>query len=203
MSDTVFTLVSEYGLWMVGVSAYLSCLLVPIPTALVMLAAGAFSASGDLVVWQVWLVAWLAALAGDNTGYQIGRMGGVPLIRMLGLRTGKTELISRGEQAVDRHGGLGVFFSTWLVAPLGPWVNLIAGAMRLPRAKFAVWDTAGETIWVSFYVALGYLFGGQIDVVSETVSDWAGLVAALAVAIGLFALLAARQRRRRQMASAS
>ncbi|MBP0482720.1 DedA family protein [Sagittula salina] len=187
MSETIFGLVSGYGLWVVAVSAYLSCLAVPIPTALVMLAAGAFAAAGDLVFWQVWLVAWLAALAGDNTGYQLGRRGGVPLVRWMGAKTGKAGLIAQGEETVARYGGLGVFFSTWLVAPLGPWVNLIAGAMRLPAWRFAVWDTAGETIWVTGYVGLGFVFGAQVDTLAALVTDWAGLVAALAVAAG-FAL---------------
>ncbi|WP_425073235.1 DedA family protein [Sagittula sp. S175] len=184
MSETIFGLVSTYGLWVVAFSAFFSCLAVPIPTALVMLAAGAFAAAGDLVLWQVWLVAWLAALAGDNAGYQIGRRGGVPLVRWLGAKLRKEKLIAKGEDTVARYGGIGVFFSTWLVAPLGPWVNLISGAMGLPRLRFALWDTAGETIWVTGYVALGFAFGTQIDTVAQMVTDWAGLVAALAVAAG-------------------
>lgn len=62
MTETIYSLVTSYGIWVVAASAFLSCLLVPIPTALVMLAAGAFAAAGDLVLWQVWLAGWLAAL---------------------------------------------------------------------------------------------------------------------------------------------
>lgn len=195
MTDAIFALVSDYGLWVVAASAYLSCLAVPIPTALVMLAAGAFAAAGDLVLWQVWLVAWLAALAGDNTGFQIGRLGGPPLVRWIADRTERQRLIARGEDLVRSRGGVGVFFSTWLVAPLGPWVNLIAGALGLPRWRFALWDTAGEGIWVTAYVFLGYAFGGQVDVVAGLVSDWSGMVAALAVAAGFALALAVRLRR--------
>ena len=42
MMDSVLSLVSIYGVLIVAISAYLSCLLVPIPTSLVMLSAGAF-----------------------------------------------------------------------------------------------------------------------------------------------------------------
>lgn len=184
MSEQIFGLVSSYGLWIVAFSSFFSCLALPIPTALVMLAAGAFAAAGDLVLWQVWLVAWLAALGGDNTGYQLGRQGGVPLVRWLGRRTGKERLIAKGEETVAQYGGMGVFFSTWLVAPLGPWVNLLSGAMGLSRWRFFVFDTAGETIWVTAYVGLGFAFGSQVDTVATMVTDWAGLVAALAVAAG-------------------
>ena len=198
MTDWAFEIVATYGIWVVAASAYVSCLAVPIPTALIMLAAGAFAAAGDLVLWQVLVAGWAAALAGDNTGYQIGRWGGPPLLRWVADHTGRQALIARGERLVQEKGGVGVFLSTWLIAPLGPWVNLIAGAMGLPRWRFAIWDTLGETIWVCGYVLLGYGFGSQIDSVAQIISDWGGLLASLTVATGFgVALLLKMMRKRR------
>lgn len=196
MTDWAFQLVSDYGVWIIAVSAYLSCLAVPIPTALVMLAGGAFAAAGDLVLWQALLAGWLAAVAGDTTGYHIGRWGGAPLLSWVARRTGRQKLIAKGEALVQSRGGVGVFFSTWLFAPLGPWVNLIAGSMGLSRSQFLIWDMAGETIWVFGYVMLGYGFGSQIDQVAELVSDWGGMLAALAVATGFAVALIAKLRHR-------
>ena len=197
MSDWAFGLVSAWGLWVVAGSAFVSCLAVPVPTSLVMLAAGAFAAAGDLVLWQVWLSGWLAALAGDNTGFQVGRWGGRPFLGWVASRTGRHRLIARGEAVVEARGGVGVFLSTWLLAPLGPWVNLVAGSLGLSRWRFALWDTAGETIWVTAYVGLGFAFGTQIDRVAEVVSDWGGLVSALAVAAAFALALGIKLRRRR------
>ncbi|KHQ53270.1 DedA family protein [Mameliella alba] len=197
MSDWAFELVSAWGLWVVAGSAFVSCLAVPVPTSLVMLAAGAFAAAGDLVLWQVWLSGWLAALAGDNTGFQVGRWGGRPFLGWVARRTGRHRLIARGEAVIEARGGVGVFLSTWLLAPLGPWVNLVAGSLGLSRWRFALWDTAGETIWVTAYVGLGFAFGTQIDRVAEVVSDWGGLVSALAVAAAFALALGIKLRRRR------
>ena len=61
---------------MIFVSAFLSCLLVPIPTSLMMLTGGAFAAAGDIALWQVALAAWVGAVLGDQTGFFIGRKGG-------------------------------------------------------------------------------------------------------------------------------
>lgn len=196
MTETLFALVSTYGLLVVAASAYLSCLAVPLPTAVVMLAAGAFAASGDLVFWQVLGTAWLAAIAGDQTGFHIGRWGGTPLVDSIERRTGRHVLIGRARDTVQTWGGPGVFFSTWLIAPLGPWVNLIAGAMRLDRWRFSLWDIAGETIWVSAYVTLGFAFGTRLDDLTRIVTDWSGLIASLGVALILAGLLAARLHKR-------
>ncbi len=200
MNDWVYSLVASYGVWVVAASAYLSCLAIPIPTAVIMLAAGAFAAAGDLVLGEVLLAGWLAAIAGDNTGFQIGRWGGGAFLTRVSERTGRHRLMARGKETVSRYGGVGVFFSTWLFAPLGPWVNLIAGAMGLNRWRFLLWDTAGETIWVFAYVLLGYGFGSQIDAVADLVGDWAAMLAALAVAVGFVVAIAVKLRKTRPRA---
>lgn len=201
MTETLFALVSTYGLWIVAGSAFLSCLAIPIPTAVVMLAAGGFAAAGDLVLWQVLGTALMAALGGDQTGFHIGRWGGPPLVEAIARRTGRHKLIAQAHETVHRWGGIGVFFSTWLVAPLGPWVNLIAGAARLDRWRFTLWDLAGETIWVSVYVILGFAFGSRLEELTGIVTDWSGMVASAGVAVTLAVLLALKMRRGRKTQS--
>lgn len=182
MTDTIFSLVTGYGALVVLVSAYLSCLLVPIPTSLMMLAPGAFVAAGDLVFSQVYGAALFGAIAGDQTGFQIGRRGGAPLLERLRTSEARAAVIGRAERLVDRFGGIGVFFSTWLFAPLGPWVNFVAGAARLSWVRFTIWDTLGELIWVSIYVGVGYSFAANIAEASEVAGNVIGVMAALALA---------------------
>lgn len=197
MVETFFGLVSAHGLWIVALSAYFSCLAVPVPTFAVMLAGGAFAAAGDFVLWQVWAVAWGAAVAGDQTGFRLGRWGGRRLLARISADAGRARLLARAQLWLDRWGGLGVFLTTWAVAPLGPWVNLMAGVAGLSPLRFLAWDAAGEAIWVSIYVLLGYRFGAQLGVLAELVGNWAGLVSTLAVAAMALWVLLTRLRRRR------
>lgn len=183
MSDTVFALIAAYGVYVIFASAFLSCLALPIPTSLMMLSGGAFAASEDLVLWQVVAAAYGGAVLGDQAGYFIGRYGGAPLTERLARKPSRAAVLARARSMVDRHGGLGVFFSTWLTAPLGPWVNFIAGATGLSWRRFAFWDVMGEIIWVSLYVGLGMIFASQVSVVAEIMGNVMGLIAALAVAI--------------------
>lgn len=190
MTDLFFALVASWGLIIIGLSAYFSCLAVPVPTFAVMLAGGAFAAAGDLILWQVLGVAYLAAIAGDQTGFHLGRAGGRWLDARLATRPNRAALFARASVVVDRWGGIGVFFSTWAAAPLGPWVNFAAGAARMNLWRFTLWDAVGEAIWVSGYVTLGYVFGTRLEALTELVADWGGLATAvclaLAAAIGLW-----------------
>ena len=174
MSDLVLSLVTEFGAYVIFASAFLSCLALPIPTSLMMLSGGAFVATGDLSLWTVVLAAYAGAVLGDQTGYVLARA------------------------LVERRGAVGVFFSTWLLAPLGPWVNFVAGATGFSWARFALWDILGEVIWVTTYVGLGYAFSSSIGTVADVMGNIVGLLVAVTVAIamGLWIRTILRQQRR-------
>ncbi len=195
MNEVLFGFVSTYGLPVVAVAAYLSCLAVPIPTFAVMLAGGAFAATGDLVLWQVIATAYVAAVLGDQTGFQIGRWGGPSIIATLERNSTRARLIERAQETIRSWGGIGVFFSTWLFAPLGPWVNLVAGAVRLSWARFTAWDAAGEAIWVTLYVSLGFVFAERLPELSDLVGEWAGLITSATVMVSLGILIVRASRK--------
>jgi membrane-associated protein len=178
MTETLLGLVVVWGGYAVALSAFLSCLLVPIPTALVMLAGGAFAASEDLSLSSVLAAAWAGAVLGDQAGYRIGRAFG-PSLERLAARRPKTETAyAKARNMVSEKGEYAVFFSTWAFAPLGPYVNFAAGAGSLGAWRFTVWDALGEAIWVGFYVGLGFAFSSEITLLASITSDAVGFVTA-------------------------
>lgn len=182
MSETIFTLVTDWGPWVIFASAFLSCLALPIPTSLMMLTGGAFVSAGDLSMVNVALAAWGGAVLGDQAGYFIGRRGGALLVARLARAPSRAAVLAKAQALIDKRGGLGVFLSTWLFAPLGPWVNFIAGATGLGWLRFTLADVTGEVVWIVLYVGLGYIFAANIAMVAEVMGDVVGLVMALAVA---------------------
>lgn len=198
MTDTFLGMVVAWGSYAVALSAFLSCLLVPIPTALVMLAGGAFAAAGDLPLAAVLVAGWGGAVLGDQTGYRIGRALG-PCVETVAARRAKTEkMFHKARRLVDEKGSYAVFFSTWALAPLGPYVNFAAGAGGLGGLRFTVWDALGEAIWVGFYVLMGYAFSSEITQLAELLSSVAGFIIAV---FGVFVLGAVLVRRARAHAA--
>lgn len=188
MTDTLLLWVSDYGLLVIFVATVLSCLALPVPSSLMMMAGGAFSASGDLELWQVCAAALAGALIGDQTGFLLARHGGgAKLWRRLRALPRSARLVARSEVFLQRRGGWAVYLTRWLFSPLGPYVNLIAGATKMGWARFAIADLAGEATWVAVYVTLGFVFGSQIEELSDTLGS---VIAALTA--GMITLLLGR-----------
>ncbi|MBV1868987.1 MAG: VTT domain-containing protein [Marinosulfonomonas sp.] len=180
MSDTLLAMIPDYGLWLVAITTFLSCLALPVPASLMMIGGGAFAAAGDFALTSISAVAYLGAVAGDQTGFAIGQRGS-RLFASIRAKPGKrADLLQRAEHFFDKWGGPGVFLSRWLVSPLGPYINFIGGAAQLNWLKFTAWGFAGEAIWVGLYTGLGYFFSGQIAMVADIAANISGLLAALA-----------------------
>lgn len=195
MTDTLFLLVANYGGAALLLVTFMSCLAVPVPSSLMMLTGGAFAASGDLMLGTTALSAYIGAVAGDQAGYFLGRSGAPVLERWAAQRRSRTVLLGRARTSIQRWGGPGVFFSRWLVSPLGPYVNFASGAGEMRWVRFALWGAAGELVWVGLYVGLGYAFASNLTAVAEFAADLTGLFAGMAVTALLGLLLRFLHRR--------
>ena len=185
MTDTILALAADYGVPLLFYVTLLSCLAVPIPSSLLMLACGGFAAAGDLSLTAVALAAFCGAIIGDNLGYWIARGLGDRLQDWLTAHPKRAALRDRSEGFMSKWGGSSVFFSCWLVAPLGPYINYVSGLSRFHWPRFALWGAAGEVFWVSIYVGLGYSFADNMTQISSLLGNISGYLAAFVVAEGL------------------
>lgn len=183
-SDTVLSLLPELGLPVLGGTVMLASLGVPmLPGSLMVLVAGTLAAAGELPVVATALTALCAALIGDQLGYLIGRLFGPRLAARKGPTT------ARALALLAARGPMAVFLSRWLIAPLGPAMNVVAGAGGLRWPRFLVADLSGEIVWVAGYMGLGAAFAPFIPQIAELSSDITTLLAALAVALAAGVML--------------
>lgn len=185
MSDFFLTLVANYGVPIVFAVTFLSCLALPVPSSILMLASGGFAASGDLSLIAVLAAAFCGAVIGDNTGYWIARASGDRMGDWLEKNPKRSALRQKSHSYMEKWGGSSVFFSCWLVAPLGPYVNYVSGLTKFTWVRFALWGIAGEIVWVSLYVGLGYTFAVRVSSVASLLGNASGLTTAISVAIAL------------------
>lgn len=185
MSETILSLVADYGIFIVFCVTFASCLALPVPSSVLMLTSGGFAATGDLNLVSVLGAAFSGAILGDNTGYWIARGAGTRLSDWLAANKKRAALRQKSEAFMTKWGGSSVFFSCWLVAPLGPYINYVSGITKFNWLRFAAWGFMGEIVWVGLYVGLGYSFADNLSAISSVLANASGLITAVGLAIGL------------------
>lgn len=188
MSDAVLEFVSAYGAPALFLALVAGAIGIPLPGTLLLLGAGSLVSSEDLDLWQVLLMGTGGAVIGDQIGYILGRVGGVQIMHWLTQLTHGEDRVGKAQSSVERWGGGTIFFTRWLIGPLGPWVNLSAGSLAYPWVRFLFWGVLGEAVWVGLYVTLGRLFADRIEVLADLVGSIGWALASLAIA-GLLAYL--------------
>jgi len=134
----------------------------PLPGETVLLLAS-FLAYTEHELQLPWLivVATLATTLGGELGFALGRHGGRPLIEryqnVFGIRA---ENMARGERLFARYGPATVFLARFIFG-MRVLASLLAGALRMPWRKFAVFNFLGAALWVAAISSAGYLFGGH------------------------------------------
>jgi membrane protein DedA with SNARE-associated domain len=185
MTDTLLALVATWGLPLIAAATFLSCLALPIPASLVMLAGGAFAAAGDLPLGSTAAAALAGAVAGDHAGFLAARAAADPFGRWMRQRPARRTALDRADTFLARRGALAVFLSRWLVSPLGPWVNAAAGLSAMPLSRFTPAVIAGEAVWVALYVGAGL---AAADRLADAQAAIGNALAAIAAAGGAAAL---------------
>ena len=179
MTETLLGLVPTYGATLLALITFLSCLAVPMPASLAMLAAGAFSATGDLNIYGVSAAAFAGGIAGDQVGFAFGAR----IERRFSANAKAVALLAKARDLIGKRPGLSVYLTRWLLSPLGPYANVAAGAAQVPWHRFTLWGIAGEATWVAIYVGLGYAFGTQYEQIAGLTSNLTGFLVGTLVAV--------------------
>jgi len=135
----------------------------PIPSAPLLLAAGALSGMHQMNVWASIALAAAGALASDSMWYEIGQRKGVRVLQLLcRISLEPDSCVRRTQQSFARNGPqvlLGAKFIPGLNAMAAP----LSGIIRMGWRKFLLFDAIGALAWVSIFTVTGYAFSGQLE----------------------------------------
>ena len=153
----------------------------PIPTAPLLLAAGALAGEGQLNLAFAFLVAVAGSMVSDAFWYQFGRRRGSPIINLLcRISLDPDSCVRHAKDVFARHGARSL-----LVAKFIPGLNTVApplaGVLHMPRFRFLLFDGLGASLWAGAFVGLGYVFHNQIEEVANTVQRFGRSVAVVGI----------------------
>ena len=158
--------------------------------------AGLFSAPGAAVhlnLAAVTVGCFLAAVAGAQTGYEIGRRAGPRLFNRPDSRLFRRAHVERAEAFFDRNGAKTILLCRF-VPVVRTFATVIAGVAKMDAWRFFVMNVLGALPWAVGVTLLGYALGKSIHNVDRYLLPIIGVIVVVSlVPVGL-ELLRARRR---------
>ncbi|MFF5404538.1 DedA family protein [Streptomyces misionensis] len=189
-------LLAHYGYWAVGAVILVEDFGVPAPGETILLAAGVYAGAGELDVVKVGLIAFAAAVVGDNIGFLIGHYGGRAFVHRWGRYVFLTpKRFATAEEFFHRHGGKIVTVARF-VEGLRQVNGIIAGTSGMHWRRFLAFNALGAALWVGLWLSLAYLAGSHITEVYDEIKRYE-IYFLLALAVLVLALVVRHVLRRR------
>jgi membrane-associated protein len=139
----------------------------------------------------------VAAVAGNQSNYTIGRYFGPKVFQWEQSRFFNRRAFDQAHAFYERYGGI-----TIVIARFMPFVRtfapFVAGVAQMTRRKFTLFDVAGGLLWVVGVTTLGYLFG-DLPWVKHNLEK---IIWAMIIIPGLIAIYGAWKSKRKAAAAA-
>jgi len=128
---------------------------------------GLFTATGiiDVPIWITCLVLFVAAVAGDQVGFTIGRKLGPAIFKREKSRFFNPQNVQRTHEFFEKHGPKAIIIARFLPV-FRAFVPAAAGIGDMSRRHFLTYNAIGALLWAVGVTLLGY-FLGQIPFVRE------------------------------------
>jgi membrane protein DedA with SNARE-associated domain/rhodanese-related sulfurtransferase len=159
----------------------------PIPSAPLLLAAGALAGRHRMNLEVVVALPMMAVVTCDFFWYELGRLKGRKVLQWLcRVSLEPDSCVRRTQVRFERNG-------PWelVLAKFVPGMNAVAaplaGIIRMSLRRFALFDGLGAVLWVGGYIGTGYVFSNELeDVASHLAFLGRGLFAVFLAGVFLY-----------------
>lgn len=162
-----------YALWGVAFVIFAECgLFAILPGDSLLFTVGLLTATGVIQhsMLFVCVVLTVAAVAGNVTGYWIGRLIGPALFKPrkgLAGRVLNPAYVERTRSFFERYGSRALVLARF-VPIVRTFVTLVAGVSRMDFRKFIGYTAIGGVLWACGVTILGY-FLGNVDIIKNNI----------------------------------
>ena len=152
---------------------------------------GALAGAGVMNYPAVMALMLVAAVAGNQTNYAIGRALGPKVFGWEQSRWFNKKAFEQAHAFYEKYGGITIVAARFMPF-LRTFAPFVAGVAQMTRRKFTFYDVAGGALWVGSITTAGYLFG-NIPWVAANLSK---IIWAMILIPGLLILFGAWRTRR-------
>src|SRR5215208_2563435 len=132
-----------------------------LPGDSLLITAGLFAARGDLDIRFLVPSLIVAAIAGNATGYAIGKRTGKALYSRPDSLLFRREHLRMTHEYYEKHGGKTIILAQFIPI-LRTFAPVVAGVAEMGYRRFFTFNVVGAIIWISSMTGAGYLLGSLI-----------------------------------------
>lgn len=183
------------GLVIFGESGFLIGVILPGGDTTLLLA-GSFAATGRLPLGWLLLTIVIAAILGDNVGYEIGKRTGKRIFKKPESLLFDPEHLVRAEKFYEKHGGKTVMIARF-VPMVRTFAPLVAGVGNMDRKRFMFFNCIGAIVWGIGVTMAGYIasriLGPHVEELEKYLLIAVGVTTVAAFAPVIFQFFRARR----------
>ncbi len=123
--------------------------------------AGFLASQGFMSIIPLIIFTIIAAILGENVGYEFGRRIGPMLFNKKESRFFKPAHVVRAHEFFLKYGNKAIFLARFMPI-VRTFVPIVAGVARMPFKSFMFYNVVGGVVWVGSMTLLGYTLGSQV-----------------------------------------
>ena len=187
VSAWVLVIMAKFGYLGIIFAMFAENVFPPIPSELIMPAAGFAVARGDLNLILVILAGTLGSVIGALPLYYLGRLLNEDRLMVFTQKYGKYVFVKPSDIQsssvwFDKHGSKAVFFGR-MVPGIRSFISIPAGMSKMPILPFLAFTALGSSIWTSLLTVAGYYFGENYEVIETMLAPYSKGFLLIAVVI--------------------
>ena len=192
ISEWVLAIIAKFGYFGIIFAMFAENVFPPIPSEVIMPAAGFAVAKGNSSLVLVILAGTLGCVLGALPLYYLGSLFDEERLVAFTKKYGKylfvkPDDILASSRWFDKYGKKAIFFGR-MVPGIRSLISVPAGMNKMPILPFIVLTALGSSIWITVLTIAGYHFGNNYEVIETVLAPYSKifLVLALLIVVGWF-----------------
>ena len=163
-----------------------------LPGDSLLVTAGILSADGVIPLRWLLLPVMFCAIVGDQIGYWIGRSAGAALYRREDSFLFRRSHLQRAHDFYEKYGARAVILARF-VPIIRTFCPPVAGAAKMPYARYVAFDICGGMLWVGAMILGGFALGHSVPNIDKHIHYVIAVVIVLSMMPAVISVVRARR----------